>query len=111
MALCEKVTLDSNGLIGGPEIALLTKNVELTAAKEMKRGTLLTTTSGKVAATAKAGVADCILAEDTDSKAKVATVYISGRFNREKLIVAEGDTVDAHEEELRDKNIYLTKLK
>ncbi len=59
------------------------KNVELTAAKEMKRGTLLTTTSGKVAATAKAGVADCILAEDTDSKAKVATVYISGRFNRE----------------------------
>jgi len=109
MALYEKVTLDSNGLIGGPEIAMLTKNVELTAAKEMKRGTLLTTTSGKVAA--KAGVADCILAEDTDSKAKVATVYISGRFNREKLIVATGDTVDAHEEELRDKNIYLTKLK
>ena len=47
MALYEKVTLDSNGLIGGPEIAMLTKNVELTAAKEMKRGTLLTTTSGQ----------------------------------------------------------------
>ena len=47
MALYEKVTLDSNGLIGGPEIALLTKNVELTAAKEMKRGTLLKLHPGK----------------------------------------------------------------
>ena len=29
---------------------------------------------------------------------------------REKLIVAEGDTVETHEAQLRDKNIYLTSI-
>lgn len=36
--------------------------------------------------------------------------YMSGVFNREKLIVGDGDTAAQHEDELRDKNIYLTKL-
>ena len=30
MALYEKEILENNGIIGGPEIALLTKNVEVT---------------------------------------------------------------------------------
>ena len=61
--------------------------------------------------TAKSGVADSILANDVDDKATVATVYITGRFHREKVIAAEGDTVDAHEEELRGKGILFAALK
>ena len=52
-----------------------------------------------------------ILANDVDDKATVATVYITGRFHREKVIAAEGDTVDAHEEELRGKGILFAALK
>lgn len=111
MALYEKEILENNGIIGGPEMALLTKNVEVTTPAALKKGTLMTTTAGKAAATVKGGAADCILAQDVDEKATVITVYVSGRFNREKLIVADGDTVESHEEELRDKNIYVTALK
>lgn len=111
MALREKVNMEQNGLLAGPEIVHLIKNVAIAAGTAMKKGTLLTTTSGTAAATAKAGVADCILAEDVDEKATVATVYVSGRFHRGMLIAASGDTVDAHEEELRGKGIYLTALK
>ena len=39
------------------------------------------------------------------------TAYITGRFHREKVIAAEGDTVDAHEEELRGKGILFAALK
>lgn len=111
MAIREAEDMKMNGLLAGPEVVHLTKNVNITAGTAMKKGTLLTTTDGTAAATVKAGVADCILAEDVDDKATVATVYITGRFNREMLIAASGDTVAAHEEELRGKNIYMTALK
>jgi uncharacterized protein involved in copper resistance len=111
MAIREEVDMEMNGLLAGPEVVHLTKNVKITAGTAMKKGTLLTTTDGTAAATIKAEVADCILAQDVDAKATEAIVYISGRFNREMLIVASGDTVEAHEEELRGKNIYMTALK
>lgn len=111
MALREKENMELNGLLAGPEVVHLTKNVKIAAGTAMKKGTLLTTTDGTATATIKSGVADSILAQDVDDKATMATVYISGRFHREMLIAAADDTVAAHEEELRGKGIYFTALK
>lgn len=106
-------------LIGGTEVAILTANITLLAGGNYKRGSVLgkITESGKYklvdkAATDGSQIADMILSDNADAIAAdtIATAYVSGIFNREKLTVADGDAVDAHEEELRDKNIYLTKL-
>ncbi len=111
MALRETTQMEMDGLLAGPGVTHLTKNVAITKGTAIKKGTLMTTTNGTAAATVKEGVADCILAQDVDANATVATVYITGRFHREKLIVAKEDTVAAHEEELRGKGIFLTALK
>lgn len=107
------VTYDE--LLGGPEVHVLTKNVTLAKGAAHKRGELLTidSTAGTYSLTAKGKVASVVLAEDVDATSAdtVAPAFISGRFNREKLIVADGDTVDAHEEELRGVDIYLTSIK
>lgn len=114
------VTYDE--LIGGPELPLMTKNVTVVSGSgALTRGAILgkITASGKyemvqlAAGTTGSQIADCILAADVDAASAdaVATVYVSGRFNREKLIVRSTDTVELHEDELRDKNIYLTSLK
>lgn len=111
MALREQETMEFDGLLAGPGVPYLTKNVAITKGTALKKGTLMTVTAGTAAPTAKGGTADSILAQDADEKAAVATVYIAGRFHREKVIAATGDTVAAHEEELRAKNMYLTALK
>jgi hypothetical protein len=98
-------------LLAGPEVTSLLKNVEITAGTVMKRGTLLSFTDGKAAACAKGGEAAYVLARDVDETATVATAYSQGYFNREALIAADGDTVGAHEEELRKVNIILTSVK
>ena len=102
-------------LIGGTAVTPLTANVTLTAAGAgvIRRGTLLAATSGKYSAVAKAGTAVAVLAADVLAEAAgdvAATVYVRGIFNREKLVVGDGDTVDAHEEELRKIGIYMTGL-
>lgn len=104
-------TMKEDHLLAGPEVTNLLKNVEITAGTAMKRGTLLSFADGKAAACDKGGVAAYVLAEDVDEAATVATAYSQGYFHREALIVAEGDTVDAHEEELRGVNIILTSVK
>ena len=106
-------------LLAGSEVAILTKNVTLKQGKSYRRGMLLTakkdggTGAIKAEQTVKDGAADYVLQSDVDAtKADtVGTVYVSGRFNREKLIAAAGDTVNAHEEELRTKGIFLSSLK
>jgi len=109
MAIVEKNTINPDALFAGPEIPVLTKNFSLTAGTAMKRGILLTVTAeGAASATAQAGVASAILAYDVDDKATACTAYVTGRFNRAALIVADGDTVAAHEEELRKIGIHLT---
>lgn len=97
-------------LLGGPEVETLTKNVTLASGQTVKAGTLLSVATGKYSATAKAGEAVAIASENYDASAAdtVVTVYIRGRFNRDAIIVADGDTVEAHEEELRKVGIYLT---
>lgn len=102
-------------LLGGTAVTPLIANVTLTAAAAgvIKRGTLLAVASGKYAAVAKGGTAVAVLAADATAAAAgdiTATVYVRGIFNREKLIVADGDTADAHEDELRKIGIYMTGL-
>lgn len=114
------VTYDE--LIGGTAITPMTANVtiaKLTAATELKRGTLLgvVTTSGKYAivdSTVSTGeqVASVVLARDVavgTADDVVATVYTRGLFNRSKLIVKQSaDNATKHEAELRGVGIYLT---
>ena len=103
--------IKEDNLLAGPEITTLTKNITITAGTAMKRGTLITMTEGKGAATKAAETASYVLARDVDEKAEIATVYTRGRFNREAIIVANGDTVDKHEDELRPFDIVFTSLK
>ena len=100
-------------LFAGPEVEVLTKNVTFASGNTIVRGQLISVANGKAAPTAEGGTALYVAAEDVDaSKADtIGTVYTSGYFNREKLIAAEGDTVDAHEEELRSVDIKLSSLK
>lgn len=84
------------------------QNIAIEAGATLPRGAVITA-AGKLAGTSD--TADYVVAEAVGAADTVATVYASGMFNREKLIVAEGDTVDAHEAQLRDKNIYLTSIK
>lgn len=94
-------------LFGGHEVTAIKKNISITAGTTLVRGSIVTEAGKLVTAddTASYIVAEAVSATDT-----VATVYASGMFNREKLTVASGDTVDAHEAQLRDVNIYLTSI-
>lgn len=113
-------------LLAGPEIPVLTKNVLLKKGTAYLRGMLITDAAniaageGQSAATAaaqtaKGNVCDYIMKVDLDLTSAetdaVGTVYVSGRFNREKIVLATEDTVEAHEAELRLRNIYFTALK
>lgn len=104
-----------DGLIGGTSVPVFTKNVTILAAAAetaYKRGLVLSLKDGKYEPLAKGGTANAILADDVKIGAEdvVATVYTKGEFNREKLILPEEDTAEAHEEELRDFGIYLTSI-
>lgn len=109
--LNESTEIKRSDIIGSSAVSIVTANVKVVAGTAMARGTLLTTTDGTAAATAKAGVADCILAEDVSATDTVATVYTKGMFIRDRLTAASDDTVAAHEAELRKAGIYLTAIK
>lgn len=125
MAYIEEVQgVHYDELISGTAVTPLTKNGALSgvAAKTVvPKGTLLAVdaASGKFVVAAKAGgsvpLASAVLAQEVtqgdDTSDITVTAYIRGIFNREKLVAASGDIVDAHEEELRAFGIYLTSLK
>lgn len=123
MAFHEKIpnATSFDELLAGPEIATLTKNIKLQSGKAYRRGMLISLVKleGETAATAELGkqtaagdVAEYVLVQDVDATEAdaVGTVYVKGRFNREKIILSEGDTVDAHEAELRLRDIHFTAL-
>ena len=112
MAIYERIdSVVNDNLIGGPEVETLLQNVTVTPGTAIKRGTLITVDkAGAAKATATGEVANAVLAYTIDDKAATATVYVAGRFNREALIAADGDTVKAHELELRGVNIYVTSI-
>ncbi len=112
-------------LIGSSKIPLIIKNVEFAQASDekiLKRGTLLAVNeSGEyveadsTSETASIKVAVAILKNDvvlSTTDKVVGSIYISGMFNREAIILAqESDNIDNHEEELRDVGIYVTSIK
>lgn len=119
MAYVENTNTTYDNLIAGVAVPVMTKNVTLkgdTAA--LKRGTVLALNNGKYeivdteSGTADVKVANAVLAEDVTLTGEevVATVYTAGLFNSDAMAVkASGDTVLAHEEELRIVGIYLAK--
>lgn len=119
MAYVENTNTTYDNLIAGVAVPVMTKNVTLkgdTAA--LKRGTVLALNNGKYeivdteSGTADVKVANAVLAEDVTLTGEevVATVYTAGLFNPDAMAVkASGDTVLAHEEELRIVGIYLAK--
>ena len=106
MAIRENVNgVSYDGLIGGTEVPIIEKNISITAGTALERGSVVTEAGKLVTGADEASyvVSQPVTAEDT-----VATVYASGMFNAEHMIVGESDTVAAHAAQLRDKNIYLT---
>lgn len=125
MAMVESVAgVVYDELIGSSKVPLITKNVKFAQAsgeKTLKRGTLLAvnesgeyveedSTSGTASVKVAVAVLQSDLALSTSSKV-VGTVYTSGMFNKEAIILAQkSDNIDTHEEELRNKGIYLTSI-
>ena len=106
MAIRENVKgVSYDGLIGGTEVPIIEKNISITAGTALERGSVVTEAGKLVTGADEASyvVSQPVTAEDTG-----ATVYASGMFNAEHMIVGESDTVAAHAAQLRDKNIYLT---
>lgn len=102
----EKGTSFDN-LIGGTKVKLITENITVTPGTAIPRGAIVTSAGAVVKSGEDAyGVIAC----DVEAADEVATVYVSGEFNREKLIVSESDTVEAHKDELRAKGIFLSSV-
>jgi Bacteriophage lambda head decoration protein D len=109
--------IDMDNLFAGSSVPVLTGAVTLKAGQGIvKRGTVLgiiTATSLAVAvdSTKSDGsqVANCILTDDVDTTDAdtVATVYVSGHFNRKALIFGGTDTAPKHEIKLRELGIFL----
>ena len=101
-------------LFAGIEPAALVRSGTIakgSAEVTLKRGTLLGKKDGKLAIYGgESGVSpDCILTDDvvvgTDADENV-TVYVSGNFNIDGVIVADGYTItEAHKDTLRMKGI------
>ena len=119
MAFVENTKSTYDNLIAGVAVPLMTKNVTLKGeTTTLKRGTVLALNNGQYeivdteSETADVKVANAVLAEDVELTGEevVATIYTAGLFNPEAMAVkASGDTVLAHEEELRIVGIYLAK--
>lgn len=103
-------------LFAGTEIPAMTTSVTVASGQGvLKPGAVLgkVTADGKYKLTDKnatdgSQVASVVLAEEIDTTGgdQIAVAYTSGLFNYDALYVADGDTVAAHKEELRDGNIY-----
>ncbi len=114
MAIREVIQgVEYDGLLGGPEFPTLTKNVTVLSGTTLKRGAVVSENSdGKyVAVTTALGPAG-IVADDVDASNgdTVGTIYISGRFNRENLIVPSEFIISGNEDKFEDANLYLTSI-
>ena len=99
-----------DGLVAHATPAPLVFSVVLekgSAARSLKRGTILTKTKGE-----EEGIAYAILADDVTVGTEedvVCTAYRTGHFNRKAMITKDGTTLGAvDEEELRKGGILLS---
>jgi len=107
-------TAEYDNLFAGIEPAALVRGgVIAKGASQVtyKRGTLLGKANGKLSLYAGTGTPDCVLTDDVTvgtAADENVTVYITGYFNKAKLIVGEGYTLtEADADELRKKGILL----
>ena len=103
-------------LIADIAIPVTAKGVKIAAGQgALKRGTVLGVCADgtyKVTGSTdgdKTVEADCILTNDIDATESeaVTTAYISGCFNKNALILADGAEIATYETELRKLGIYL----
>jgi hypothetical protein len=109
-------SIEKRTLFAGTEIPALPTTVTIVSGQGvLSAGSIIgkITASGKGAfckasATDGSQVADLVLAEDVDATSVdvVALAYKTGIFNYDSLAVATGDTVAAHMQELRLRNIH-----
>lgn len=100
-------------LIADNAIPVTAKGISLAAGQGiLVRGTLLgagTDGNHKIAG-GEEKTCDCILADDTDTtgeNAVVASAYVTGSFNRDAIVMAEGEDPASYETELRKLGIFL----
>lgn len=120
--MAEKTTdfgsIEKNSFFAGTEIPALTTSITLASGQGvLTKGALIgvvtTGGAGKLVDTASADgseVAKYVLATeeiDTDTDTELGVVvYKTGIFNYDALYVADGDTVEAHADELRENDIH-----
>lgn len=109
-----------DNLIAGNQVPLLVKSIELEVGTGMlKRGTVISI-AGKIVNCTKTGTdpnitttydkVDGILTDDVELNESVktnATIYISGEFNPNFMVVGADVTVTDFERELRTLGIYV----
>lgn len=65
--------------------------------------------SKKIASGKPAGIVVADTTTTTDHN--VVTVYVSGRFNREVLVVDKAYKINEHEADFKDAHLFLTSIK
>lgn len=112
MAYFEQVNgVAADYLLGGGGVPVLTQNVKVVAG-DYKRGQVLENNSStfqKIASGKPAGIVVSDTTATTDHN--VLTVYISGRFNREVLVVDQAYKINDHEADFKDAHLFLTSIK
>ena len=108
---------EEDGLLAGTEFPVELCNVKTATNASLSRGDLICgeSMSSIFGLAGTANDAEKILmiaAEDfvADSLHAVTSAYSAGKFNREKINVANGDLAD-FEARLREQNIHLTSLR
>ena len=104
---------------GGDGFPVEIINVQLASDSTVTRGTIIAGDTPKSTFAAVSSAADAekflaVVAEDftaTDSDSSVTSAYSAGKFNREKLILADGLDINDFENALRKQNIILTSIK
>ena len=108
-------------LIADNAVPITTKGIQISAGQGvLRRGTLLGADDGgsyrvtgstvkeeEAEAAGEIGC-DCILTEDVDAQEQdvIAAAYITGVFNREAVVLAEGASLNDYETELRRLGIF-----
>lgn len=107
-----------DSLIVDGNVPLLHKGIAIKKGIIAKRGTVIAideaTTNGVVADKAKAeNIVVGVLTDDVDATEgdAVTTMYITGHFNKDDLIFAEGTILEDYEMELRKLGIYTETVK
>lgn len=99
-------SIDVDNLFATTIIPVLSDTLQIAAAQNLKRGSLVDATGTLCASDAEVYA---VLAEDCDTTAgaREAAVYLTGEFNEKALIVAGGEAVADYKQSARKVSIYI----